>query len=190
MNPFDDIATHASDTGQSVNPFFDIANQGTPAPSQNPFFDIAQSATPSTGDQWEDFKQTAKNTVAQRGLPQAVVPVLLGQAALESARGKSAPGNNYFGIKGHGTAGSNNLATQEYGSNGYYGENSNFGAYNTPQDSVNAYLDLIMGYKGVPEAVQGGDPKQILQAVQSNGYATSPTYVQNVMATPEFQHGQ
>jgi flagellum-specific peptidoglycan hydrolase FlgJ len=138
-------------------------------------------------DPWEDFKQKAQNVVAARGLPSRVIPVLLGQASLESARGKAAPGNNYFGIKGQGTAGSNNLATQEYGNGGYYGENSDFAAYNNPEDSINAYLDLILKYHGVPEAIASGQPMDILNAIKANGYATSPTYVENVANTPEFK---
>lgn len=138
-------------------------------------------------DPWGDFQQKAIQTIQGRGLPSAVVPVLLGQAALESARGKSAPGGNYFGIKGKGTAGSNNLATQEYGNGGYYGENSNFRAYNTPEESINDYLDLITRYRGVPEAIASNDPARIIQAIKNAGYATSPTYVQNVMGTPEYR---
>lgn len=149
-----------------------------------------QSSSPTSAS-WDDFKSMAADTVNTRGLPHAVLPVLLGQAALESARGTAAPGNNYFGIKGAGTAGSNNLATKEYGANGYYGENSDFGAYKTPQDSIDAYLDLISKYRGVPQAMQSGSPAQIIQAIKANGYATSPTYVRDVMATPEYQqYGQ
>lgn len=145
-----------------------------------------QTQQPTDTSDWGQFSQKARNIVASRKLPPAVSKVLLAQAALESARGTAAPGNNFFGIKGHGTAGSNNLATQEYGDGGYYGENSDFAAYNTPEDSINAYLNLILGYQGVPEAIQSGDPHAIISAIKANGYATSPTYVQDVENTPEF----
>ncbi len=136
---------------------------------------------------WDDFKNRATSVANQRHMPQAVLPVMLSQAAVESARGKSAPGNNYFGIKGSGNAGSNNLATQEYGNGSYHGETSNFAGYKTPEDSVNAYLDLISGYKGVPEAIQSGNPDAIARAIEANGYATSPTYVNTIESTPEFR---
>lgn len=142
--------------------------------------------TPSM-DPWENFKQEASNVVNLNKLPKAVLPVMLGQAALESARGSAAPGNNYFGIKGSGNAGSNNLSTQEYGNGGYYGENSDFAGYKSPTDSINAYLKLILSYPGVSAAIQQNDPVAILKAIEANGYATSPTYVENVMNTPEFR---
>lgn len=148
---------------------------------------VQSSPEPNSSDPWESFKQTAKQIIKEKGLPDAVLPVLLSQAAIESARGTAAPGNNYFGIKGQGTAGANNLATQEYGQGGYYGENSDFAAYNSPEDSINAYLNLIQGYRGVPEAIQSNNPDAIIRAIEANGYATSPTYVENVENTPEFR---
>jgi flagellum-specific peptidoglycan hydrolase FlgJ len=130
---------------------------------------------------WQDFVNMATQIAKQRNFPAGV---LLGQAALESARGAAAPGNNFFGIKGSGTAGSNVLPTKEYApGKGYYGENSGFAAYKTPQDAINAYLDLVQNQYGVKTT----DPKQALQQIEQHGYATSPTYVQNVMNTPEFQ---
>lgn len=143
----------------------------------------------TSSNPWENFKQTAQKVITERGLPSGVLPVLLGQAAVESARGQAAPGDNFFGIKGQGTAGANNLTTQEYGNGSYYGENSDFAAYNNPEESINAYLDLISGYKGVPEAMQTNDPDAIIKAIEANGYATSPTYVQTIEGTPEFQGG-
>ncbi len=148
----------------------------------------AQQSQPTSSDPWTNFQQTAQQEVSKRGLPNTILPVLLSQAAIESARGQSAPGNNYFGIKGSGNAGSNNMATQEYGNGGYYGENDNFGAYNTPADSINSYLDLIMSYKGVPEAIKSGNSDAIIRVIEANGYATSPTYVQDVENTPEFNN--
>lgn len=146
--------------------------------------DQSTSTPQLTGQVWPDFQAVAAPIAKEYNFP---LGVLLGQAALESARGQSAPGNNYFGIKGSGNAGTNNLATQEYGTNGYYGENDNFAAYQTPQDSIKAYLNLVMSYPGVPEAVATGDPNRVLQAIEAAGYATDPTYVQQVESTPEFQ---
>ena len=143
------------------------------------------TSSPSN-DPWTDFSNKATQLSEARGFPANVTKA---QAALESARGTAAPGNNYFGIKGNGNAGTNNMATQEYGSGGYYGENSNFGAYNSPEDSINAYLDLVINYPGVRDAMSTGDSHKVLQAIEANGYATSPTYVQDVENTPEFQGG-
>ncbi|MBU6501183.1 MAG: glucosaminidase domain-containing protein [Patescibacteria group bacterium] len=133
---------------------------------------------------WSGFVDKASRISQQRGFP---TNVLLGQAAIESGRGSAAPGNNYFGIKGSGTGGSNNLATKEYGAGGYYGENSDFAAYEKPEDAINAYIDLVTSYPGVPEAIKSGDTLAVLQAIKNAGYATSPTYVNDVSNTPEFR---
>jgi len=156
--------------------------------SQAPQETAQNESIPFSADSspWDQFQQKASGIITSRQLPPAMLKVLLGQAAVESARGSAAPGNNFFGIKGTGSAGSNNMATQEYGSNGYYGENDNFGAYKTPEDSINAYLDLVLNYPGVSEAVKTNDPDAIIKAIEANGYATSPTYVQTVENTPEF----
>lgn len=176
LKPQPDEATQIAD-----GPLSDILQQAgitkpTPTPTQS---------SSDTSD-WGQFTQKAQNIVSERKLPPAMLKVLLSQAALESGRGTAAPGNNYFGIKGQGTEGSNNLATQEYGNGGYYGENSDFAAYKTPEDSINAYLDLVQGYQGVPEAIQSNNPDTIIRAIEANGYATSPTYVQEIENMPEF----
>jgi flagellum-specific peptidoglycan hydrolase FlgJ len=141
-------------------------------------------------DPWEHFKAKAIEIATQRNFP---VNVLLGQSALESARGTAAPGNNYFGIKGNGTAGSNNLATQEFGNGGYFGENSNFAAHNTPEDSINQYLDLIQNTPRYQWAYQqylnDHDTTALLNNIWKSGYATSPTYASDVSNTPEFKGG-
>jgi flagellum-specific peptidoglycan hydrolase FlgJ len=172
---------------QAINQILGGENPSTSDSNVQQINSILQNSQPQPSDPWGEFQQTAQKVVSDRGLPSSVLPVLLGQAAIESARGSAAPGNNYFGIKGQGTAGSNNLATQEYGQGGYYGENSNFAAYKSPEDSVNAYLDLIQSYPGVSQAIQSGNKDAIIRAIESAGYATSPTYVQSVEGTPEFQ---
>ncbi len=194
MQSVDDfLKANQANTPQTVDQFLS-SNSANPSGDSTGLQTVDQflsnnqdSQSINSGDPWENFKQSAQKVVQMRGLPQSVLPVMLGQAAIESARGQSAPGNNYFGIKGSGNAGNNNLATQEYGNGGYYGENSDFAAYKTPEDSINSYLNLIMGYHGVPEAIQGGTPDDIIRAIESNGYATSPTYVENVENTPEFR---
>ncbi len=168
----------------------DFANDNSQQAPQNAgvsLADFADQSNNSSNDQWSNFQQSATQVVKNSGLSPAVLPVLLSQAALESNRGQAAPGHNYFGIKGQGTAGANNLATQEYGSNGYYGENSNFAAYNSPEDSIHAYLNLIQSYPGVSQAISSGNPDAIIRAIEANGYATDPTYVQQIENMPEFQ---
>lgn len=136
---------------------------------------------------WQQFVATATKVAKKQGFP---VGVLLGQAALESARGTAAPGNNYFGIKGVGTAGTQNLATKEFGQGNYYSTNSGFRAYNSPEESINDYINLIKTQYPQAWALKD-NPQAMLQAIHQGGYATDPNYVQSVMSTPEFQaeHG-
>jgi flagellum-specific peptidoglycan hydrolase FlgJ len=164
MTDFISAAQKAFDT--SSNPQVDTTSQD--------FISAAQKAFDTSSNPWSTFKQSAESVVNQRGLPKAIIPVMLGQAALESARGTSnfaKDRNNYFG----------------YGA--FDSNPDNAKSYATPAESINDYLDLVMGYKGVPEAVQTGSPANIIQAIKNNGYATDPNYVSKVMSTPEFQGG-
>jgi LysM repeat protein len=133
---------------------------------------------------WQTFQQAAQRISEQTGFPLAV---LLGQAAVETGRDPyNAPGNNWFGIKGSGNAGTNNLATQEAGPNGFYGTQSNFRAYHSPEDSIIDYIQFIQQH--FPQAMQhSNDPEAMIRAIAQGGYATDPSYVQKVMSTPEFQ---
>ena len=141
---------------------------------------ISQVAGPAT---WQKFVEAAKKVANEMGYP---VSVILGQAALETGR-VSSPGNNYFGIKGSGTAGTQNLATKEATSGGqFYDTRSNFAAYNSPEDSIRAYVDLIQ--RRYPQAwEQRNNPEAMVKAIKAGGYATDPNYVAKVMSTPEFR---
>lgn len=132
---------------------------------------------------WGDFTEVAKRVAAQEGFP---IAVLLGQAALETGRNVgSAPGNNFFGIKGAGTAGSQNLKTwEDYGS-GPVTINDNFAAYANPEDSIRAYINLIK--QNYPRALLTDDPVQMIREIKAGGYATDPNYVEKVISTPEFR---
>ena len=132
---------------------------------------------------WNNFVTAAKKIANESGFP---LSVILGQAALETGR-KAMPGNNFFGIKGTGNAGTQDLATKEADAEGnLYDTRSNFAAYLNPEDSIKAYIDLIR--KGFPKAyAERKDPTKMIQEIKRGGYATDPLYVQKVMSTPEFQ---
>jgi lysozyme len=133
---------------------------------------------------WNGFIESAKKLAKQNDFP---LSIILGQAALESNRGQAAPGNNYFGIKGQGDAGSNYLQTQEADPNGnYYTTQSPFRAYKSADSSIQDYIDLIKNQYGQAYAYRK-DPAAMIQAIHSSGYATDPSYAQKVMSTPEFK---
>jgi flagellum-specific peptidoglycan hydrolase FlgJ len=106
--------------------------------------------------------------------------LIVAQAALESGYGQHAPGNNLFGIKGSGPAGSNNLATTEVVNGQSVPQQANFRAYASPADSVDGYASFIMNnprYAPMRNA-QGLDNQ--IAALGSSGYATDPNYAAKI----------
>lgn len=108
--------------------------------------------------------------------------IIVAQAVQETGWGKSAPGNNYFGIKSHGQSGGQTLATNEVVDGKTVRVNDSFRQFASPQDSVKGYGDFILQnprYKPFREA-QGLDAQ--LEALQASGYATDPNYSRSVGA--------
>lgn len=137
---------------------------------------------------WDEFVTTAKQVASETGFP---LQVILGQAAVETGRDVSnAPGNNWFGIKGAGSAGTQNLNTQEATDTGeFYNTSSNFAKFNSPQDAIYSYVNLIKNK--YPDAYAKKDnPQAMIQAIHRGGYATDPNYAAKVIGTPEFRQGQ
>lgn len=133
---------------------------------------------------WQDFVDVATKVAHQEGYP---IGVLLGQAALETGRDLgSAMGNNFFGIKGSGSAGTQRLRTQEADGNNFYNTVANFAAYANPEDSIRAYINLIR--ERYPQAwALRNDPIAMVKAIKEGGYATDPQYIAKVTNTPEFK---
>lgn len=108
--------------------------------------------------------------------------IIVAQAAQETGWGRSAPGNNFFGIKSHGQGGGQNLATTEYINGKPVKITDSFRQFASPADSVRGYGDFILQnprYKPLREA-QGLDAQ--LAALGASGYATDPNYANSVGA--------
>lgn len=113
--------------------------------------------------------------------------VCIAQAALETGYGTSGlmtKANAYFGIKwtkGCGydcyTAGTwevidgNRITTQ-----------AGFRAYDSVEDSVKDYYNLITGSNRYSKAVNNKDAKSTIKAIHEGGYATDPNYQTKVMS--------
>lgn len=112
--------------------------------------------------------------------------VCIAQACLESGYGTSQlmlKGNAFFGIKCGSTWKGKvyNSRTKEcYDGVRYVTINDCFRAYNSVEESVADYYNLICNSARYAKAVNEKDYRKCIQAIKNGGYATSPTYVENV----------
>lgn len=106
--------------------------------------------------------------------------IIVAQGALESNWGRSAPGNNYFGIKSHGKSGGNTLATTEVVNGRTVKVNDSFRAFGGPEDSVRGYAEFINKNPRYGEfrSAQGLDAQ--IAALGRSGYATDPNYASKI----------
>lgn len=131
---------------------------------------------------------------------QTGVPALakLAQAAVESAWGEKAPGNNFFGIKADSSWNGKRqlIPTTEYMStsdakfpqvisiqnmgNGRwkYKVKDWFRAYATPAESFNDHSIFLMKNKRYAAAFQAHTPEAFVDAIADAGYATDPHYAE------------
>jgi hypothetical protein len=125
----------------------------------------------------EQMMPHALRVAEQTGLDPRLV---IAQAAQETGWGKSAPGNNYFGIKSHGKAGGNTMATNEVVNGQTVRINDSFRGYGDMGESADGYASFLQEnprYKGMLSA---GDLSGQLEALGKSGYATDPNYANSV----------
>lgn len=108
--------------------------------------------------------------------------IIVAQAAQETGWGRSAPGNNYFGIKSHGQGGGQNFTTHEVIDGKRVKINDSFRAFGSPADSVAGYADFMSSNKRYQPMRQAQGLDAQLQALGQSGYATDPNYAQSVGA--------
>lgn len=123
----------------------------------------------------------------KRGYP-LFSSVVIAQAICESGWGQSKimmKANAIFGIK----ATSNwkgkvyNANTQEcYDGVNYTNINACFRAYNSLQESISDYFDLITKLERYRKACVSETPLECITAIKNGGYATSPTYINTIMS--------
>ena len=111
---------------------------------------------------------------------------VIAQACIESAFGTSALGyrwHNYFGMKcGSSWKGKSvNLSTKEEYTTGQLTTiRDNFRAYDSMEEGVKGYFDLI-NTKRYANLKDARTPKDYLELIKKDGYATSSTYVNTNM---------
>lgn len=106
--------------------------------------------------------------------------VLIGMAANETGFGKYAHGNNLFGIKGTGPAGSFNSQTWEDYGQGAVTINDNFRAYHSPAESLLDFAKLVMTSPRYAPAMGQTSVEGFVGALRRGGYMTDPDYVQKI----------
>ncbi|MBF9234684.1 glycoside hydrolase family 73 protein [Microvirga alba] len=164
-----------SAAGQPTQP---LSALGQPQPKQPTFAAMdGTNPTQQLGGDREAFTRSVMPFALEASKQTGVDPrIIVAQAALESAWGTKAPGNNFFGIKSHGQGGGQNLATTEVINGQPVQVNDSFRTYGGLGDSVKGYSDFINSnprYASLKTA-QGLDSQ--IQALQASGYATDPNY--------------
>lgn len=114
--------------------------------------------------------------------------VVIGQAILESGCGQSKimmKANAIFGIKATKSWKGKvySAKTQEcYDGVNYTTITDLFRAYDSLDESIKDYFDLICDLSRYSQALFAESPKACITAIKNGGYATSPTYIDNVMS--------
>jgi hypothetical protein len=119
--------------------------------------------------------QVSKET----GIP---TEALVGMAANETGFGRYAAGNNLFGIKGTGPAGSVNARTWEDYGKGAVTINADFRAYHSPAESFRDFAALVTTSPRYAGAVGQTTVEGFVGALKNGGYMTDPDYVRKIAA--------
>lgn len=136
----------------------------------------------------QEFIKKVADTVCKVALSYGILvhSPIIAQAILESGWGNSklaSTYHNYFGLKcgTKWTGKSVNLATQEEYEEGTLTTiKDNFRVYDSLEDGIKGYFEFIQlprysNLKGIT------DPRSYVETIKADGYATSSTYVENIM---------
>ena len=134
----------------------------------------------------EKIGNIVKNENNKRGRP-LFNSVVIAQACLETGYGQSKimmRANAVFGIKA--TPIWKGLIYNSKTSEFYDGKtrtiiNSDFRAYSSLEASVSDYFDLITKAERYKKAIKTNNALACITAIRNGGYATSPTYINNIM---------
>ncbi|WP_432560241.1 glucosaminidase domain-containing protein [Granulicoccus sp. GXG6511] len=138
----------------------------------------------------------AKEGRERFGVPASVA---MAQAVQETGWGRSAPGNNYFGVKCHNQSPGpvpfecQDLETGEWENGRRVQITDRFRSYASMRDSVLDYGNfLVSNSRYRPAFTVNGDPAAFARALQRAGYATDPAYADSLIAIMDqrdlYQH--
>lgn len=127
----------------------------------------------------------AKENFHRNGVP---VAVAMAQASQETGWGRSAPGNNYFGIKCHNRPPGpvaytcDERSTTEWEDGEPVEIKDSFRTYASMRDSTLDYGEFLRSNSRYAAAfANGDDPDAFARALQEAGYATDPTYADSLI---------
>ena len=135
-----------------------------------------------SGNSRQRIEMAIKAAKAVYGNDTVMVRLAVSQAILESGAGLNSglaiEGNNFFGIKGRGNAGTINFDTSEVFNGRTSRINAGFAKNDTPEASFLQHHDLMNRprYASVLAAAAAGDFEGAATAVRQSGYATDPGY--------------
>lgn len=132
---------------------------------------------------WQPFQQSFYDFfyphAQQASIRTGISPqVIFAQAALESNWGRSAPGNNYFGIKGAGGT----QTTREFINGQWVTIKDSFRRYNSPTESILDWGNFLGKYKRYDPVFSAQGPEAQARALGASGYATDPRYGQKLLS--------
>jgi flagellum-specific peptidoglycan hydrolase FlgJ len=157
-------------------------SSGGPVPSSGAS-QVAPAPTVDISGSKETFVQSLLPAAIEESKRTGVDPrIIVAQAAQETGWGRSAPGNNYFGIKSHGKGGGQNLTTHEVINGKRVKINDSFRTFESPADSVRGYGDFILQNPRYTSLRNADGLDAQLEALQASGYATDPNYSRSVGA--------
>lgn len=138
-----------------------------------------------------EFLETVSKLVVEennrRGKP-LFASVVIAQAICESGWGQSQimmKANAIFGIKATSSWKGKvyNANTKEcYDGISYTNINACFRAYNSLEESISDYFNLICNNSRYKRAIKTNSPLECITAIKIGGYATSPTYINTIMS--------
>ena len=114
--------------------------------------------------------------------------VVIAQAICESGWGQSTimmKANAIFGIKATSSWKGKVYSAQTkecYDGINYTTITDLFRAYNSLDESIKDYFDLICNSSRYKKALYTGSPTECITAIKNGGYATSPTYINTIMS--------
>jgi hypothetical protein len=106
--------------------------------------------------------------------------LVIAKSALETGYGRSAPGQNYFGIKSHGRAGGQDLATTEVLDGRPTRVRDSFRSYADMGESASDYANFLRTNPRYRSLLAAPDLGSQIEALGRSGYATDPNYASKI----------